>query len=398
MLEASNSSFSTTLPASWFREKAIYDLERRAIFSKRWIIVSHKARFEKPGQYVRYDMAGYPFFIVNDRKGNIKAFLNVCRHRAFPIVHEQQGTASIFSCKYHGWSYGLGGNLAKAPRFEAYPEFDKTQFSLYAVHLHIDDMGFIWVNLDGEERPQISWEEQFLEVDHQTRLECIKMDDYVFAESWSLDACHFNWKTLVENYNECYHCQVAHPGIAPAITKDSKFDVETVRSYVRHLGEDNSVDDIVASPTYMFPNASHTITRHFFYIMSIVPLSSTTSSMRYEIYRNKNSSLETFTKEVEFFKQVEREDKWLGNETQRNLNTDTYVSGPLHPYMEQAVAYFEGLTRQALREHMDKEKEAGREIWPVRRPYKGEQLALDEDFCKEVCSSSTLANGGKEWF
>lgn len=284
--------------------------------------------------------------------------------------------------------------------------------------MHIDVMGFIWINLDSAETPSTSWQEQFLEVDQQERLQCYNMSDYVFAEAWTLDECNFNWKTLVENYNEvrrpvrracfycllilelpqCYHCSVAHPGIAPGITKDSKFDVETVKSYIRHLGEENSVDDIVASPTYMFPNASTTITKHFFYMMSIVPLSATSSSMRYEIYRNKNSSMEDFTSEVEFFKQVEREDKWLGNGTQKNLNTDTYVAGPLHPYMEQAVSYFEGLTRQALREHLDKEKEAGEEIWPARRGYQGKQLALDEAFCREACSSSVKANGGQEWF
>lgn len=102
MIESSNHPFSSTLPASWFRENSIYELERRAIFSTKWILVSHKSRFENPGQYVRYDMAGYPFFIINDRKGNLEAFLNVCRHRAFPIVHKDQGTANILSCKYHG--------------------------------------------------------------------------------------------------------------------------------------------------------------------------------------------------------------------------------------------------------------------------------------------------------
>ena len=120
--------------------------------------------------------------------------------------------------------------------------------------------------------------------------------------------------------------------------------------------------------------------------------------MRYEIYRNKNSSLEDVKQEVDFFKQVEREDKWLGNGAQKNLNTDTYVSGPLHPYMEQAVYYFEGFTRQAVREHLDKEKLVGHEIWPARRAYQNKQLAEDEACCAEVCASAVGANGQKEWF
>src|SRR5690349_13883634 len=92
----------TTLPSSWFRSPDFYQLERRAVFSKTWLIVSHKSQFAEPGQYARYEVAGYPFFIVCDRQGNINAFLNVCRHRAFPIVHQESGKASILACKYHG--------------------------------------------------------------------------------------------------------------------------------------------------------------------------------------------------------------------------------------------------------------------------------------------------------
>ena len=93
-----------TLPSSWYREPAFFELERRAVFSKHWLIISHKAQFTQPGKYVRYEMAGYPFFIIVDRKGNINAFLNVCRHRAYPLTHKDEGQALILACKYHGKS------------------------------------------------------------------------------------------------------------------------------------------------------------------------------------------------------------------------------------------------------------------------------------------------------
>jgi phenylpropionate dioxygenase-like ring-hydroxylating dioxygenase large terminal subunit len=101
-----------------------------------------------------------------------------------------------------GWSYGLGGNLAKAPRFEQIEEFDKSQYSLFKVHLRIDERGFIWVNLDAAETPTISWEEQFEGVDTQPRLQNFDMKDYSYDHTWTMDGCNFNWKTLVENYNE----------------------------------------------------------------------------------------------------------------------------------------------------------------------------------------------------
>lgn len=100
-----------------------------------------------------------------------------------------------------GWSYGIVGNFAKAPRFDQVPEFDKSQYSLYKLHLHIDAGGFIWVNLDAAKTPTISWEEQFGGVDTQQRLQNFDMKDYVYDHTWSMDG-DFNWKTLVENYNE----------------------------------------------------------------------------------------------------------------------------------------------------------------------------------------------------
>ena len=80
--------------------------------------------------------------------------------------------------------------------------FDKKDYSLYKLHLHIDHLGFVWVNLDASPEPSVSWEEQFKEVDTQQRLQRDKMDTYVYDHTWSLDGRNFNWKTLIKNYNE----------------------------------------------------------------------------------------------------------------------------------------------------------------------------------------------------
>jgi nitrite reductase/ring-hydroxylating ferredoxin subunit len=90
------------LPASWYRSSAMYDLERRAIFSKKWIVVSHKARFVQAGDFLRITEAGFTFFLIKDRQGEIRAHHNVCRHRAYPLIEQDSGKLSILSCKYHG--------------------------------------------------------------------------------------------------------------------------------------------------------------------------------------------------------------------------------------------------------------------------------------------------------
>lgn len=99
-----NAQLDGTLPASWYSNKGIYELERRAIFARRWILVTHVLRFKSAGSFAKFTIAGYPFFIIRDREDKLNAFLNVCRHRAFPVVLQDEGQASILACKYHGTS------------------------------------------------------------------------------------------------------------------------------------------------------------------------------------------------------------------------------------------------------------------------------------------------------
>lgn len=97
-----------TLPASWYHSTQLYEAERRAIFSQKWLQITHENRFANPGDFASYDMAGYPFFIIKDRSGGLRAFHNVCRHRGFPVVREKSGKCKkILSCGYHGKFYLL---------------------------------------------------------------------------------------------------------------------------------------------------------------------------------------------------------------------------------------------------------------------------------------------------
>lgn len=252
---------STTrgLPASWYRSKNMYDLERRAVFSKRWLLVTHRLRFPNIGDWVRYKEAGFEFFVVRDRQGEIKAFHNVCRHRAFPIVTEAQGTAKIFSCQYHSWSYGLNGNLAKAPGYQDMDNFDKTTNGLFPVHVHVDDKGFVWVNLQAL-KPEIPWSEDFDGVDIQERFGDFNFEEYRFDHTWNMSG-DYNWKTLAENYNECYHCSTAHPDAA-AVADLSIYSVDTKGGHIQHFAHpkpDQIATGMKIASTFYFPNACMTV-------------------------------------------------------------------------------------------------------------------------------------------
>ena len=199
-------TFPLLLPTTWYNSPDTYELERRAIFSRKWLLTTHKLQLPNTGNYFQSDVTGFPLILCKDREGNINAFHNVCRHRAFPVVTEQKGTARIFSCKYHGWSYGLNGKLAKAPGYQDLAGFDKTQNGLFPIHVHVDEHGFVWLNLDAAESPEFAWEDEFNSLDLRSELQEFNFEGYDFDHSWKTDGA-FNWKILAEHYHKIYQGQ-----------------------------------------------------------------------------------------------------------------------------------------------------------------------------------------------
>jgi phenylpropionate dioxygenase-like ring-hydroxylating dioxygenase large terminal subunit len=245
------------LPAPWYTSQEMYELERRAIFSRKWLLTTHKSRIPNTGDWVRYDVAGYQFVVVRDNKDQIHAFHNICRHRAFPVVTKEEGNSLIFSCKYHGWSYGLNGNLAKAPGYQDLPGFDKSKNNLFPIHVHIDNNGFIFVNLDAGEKPEVPWQQDFEDVDMQPRYEAYDFDNYHYDHSWEMEG-DYNWKILADNYNECYHCKSSHPDI-PKVADLNSYGVKTEGAYIQHFGNptpEQKAKGFNVSATFYFPNAS----------------------------------------------------------------------------------------------------------------------------------------------
>ncbi|GLI79158.1 hypothetical protein PoHVEF18_007486 [Penicillium ochrochloron] len=371
---------SRALSASWYTSPEMFELERRAIFSRKWLLTSHTLRFNKTGDWLRYTIAGFSFILVRDKEGAVNAFHNVCRHRAFPVVTEDGGTSRIFSCKYHGWSYGLNGKLAKAPHYQDLNGFDKSKNGLLPIHVHTDVNGFIWVNLDGSETPEISWEDDFKGIDLQPRFKDFNFEEYTFDHTEKLDG-DFNWKILADNYNESFH------------------SIDTQEGSKIH--DPNTTQGLKSAGTCYFPNASMTVSPNFFFMQRFVPTSATSCSMRYEVYRKKDSSDEGFEKINSIFKQIMSEDKDLCGNAQKNLNSGVFVSGELHPRLEKGSLHFQNVVRDLVTEFHKREEEAGHEIWPSRQTLPSEDKTSqdDIDFCSKLqkagdCSTQVSGDCG----
>ena len=235
----------------------MYQLERRAIFSRRWQLITHQSRLSQVGDYLKFEVAGYEFVLCRDKKGVINGFHNVCRHRAFPVVQEEQGNKRVFACKYHGWSYGLDGTLAKAPKYDELEGFERGVNGLLKVHVRVDGSGFVWVNLDSKETPEVGWEEDFEGVDRQVRYGKFDFGEYELDHEYRVEG-EFNWKVLADNFNECYHCPTAHPDI-PTLADIETHDVEGVKGWIEHQSvptEEQERLGLAIASTYFFPNVS----------------------------------------------------------------------------------------------------------------------------------------------
>ena len=198
-----------TYPWSWYSDPAVLAAERERIFRAAWHYVGHTGRLPEPSSYFACTTGGLPVVVTRDGDDELRAFLNVCRHRGSEVV-AGAGHRETLQCPYHAWTYGLDGELRSAPRAERENGFDASGLGLVA--LSLDRWGpFIFVGSEPESPPPS-------ELLAAVRLPFCP-DGLVFRErvDYSLEA---NWKIVVENYLECYHCGVAHPGFSRLVDVD----------------------------------------------------------------------------------------------------------------------------------------------------------------------------------
>ena len=215
-----------TLPAGLYSDSAILALERERIFKHTWQYACVTAQVAEPGDYFATKAGHIPIVLVRDKEGNLNGFVNVCRHRGH-VVMQGSGHRETLQCPYHAWTYGLDGCLLRAPRSEREPGFDADNYSLFPVQ--VGTWGpFICANVDLEAGPLA----ETLGVLPDTIAETgIDLDSLKFHHrgEYVIEA---NWKIAVENYLECYHCPVAHPGFSSVIDVDPDAYVLESSGYV----------------------------------------------------------------------------------------------------------------------------------------------------------------------
>jgi choline monooxygenase len=196
-----------TIPASWYVDERVAELERQYVFGSTWQVVARIDQTTTPGQFVTTQLVGEPLLIVRAEGDKLSAFFNVCRHHAAAVVTEPEGRASIFRCPYHGWSYGLDGSLKGAPEFEGVCNFDRAQNGLISVRVGIWEH-FVFVNLN----PQCEPLETFLG-GLIARVAPASPKNLHFFER-RVYTLNCNWKVFVDNYLDGgYHVPHLHKAL-----------------------------------------------------------------------------------------------------------------------------------------------------------------------------------------
>ncbi len=236
---------SFTLPSYMYTDPDIFELEKEKIFYKTWQYAAHKSLFSKPGDYQTLRICDQHIFVIMGDDSKLRAFYNVCQHRAHELLPEGSGNvARAIVCPYHAWAFEKSGELRGAPRSENRPSFNKKDFSLKSVKLEMF-LDSAFVNLDPN-APSLSEIAGDLEQDIRARAPFVNELDTsqsrFIADDIGLTNINAGWKVVVDNYVECYHCEHAHKDFCDIISMDT-YKHDAFGLWARQLGEDIKDDN-----------------------------------------------------------------------------------------------------------------------------------------------------------
>jgi len=335
---------SETLAWNGYSDPAALDRERRRIFAAGWQYVGHTAQVERPGDRFAARAGHIPVAVVRDDDGALRAFLNVCRHRGAEVVRES-GNRRTLQCHYHAWTYGLDGSLVAAPRSEREPGFDSSGLSL--VPLRLATMGpLIFVN-PSDDGPALA--EVAAGIPESLAAGGIDLDAVVFDRrlDFSLAA---NWKIVIENYLECYHCPTAHKDFSRAVdVNPDRYELRTAAwSSSQHAQSLNGGGSCQFH--FLWPNTRINV------FPGVVNLSigpalpdgpgRTTGFLDY--FFGAGVTDDEKEELIAFDSQVGAEDRELVESVQRGVESGLIERGRLLPESERLIAHFQSLVREAL--------------------------------------------------
>lgn len=349
-----------TLPAEWYTDLARFRDERTRIFRHTWQFVGYSDQLPEGGSYLSARIGDTPLVITRDQSGALRAFVNVCRHRGSELValgQPESGQAKTLQCAYHAWTYNLDGTLRAAPGAKDEPDFDLRDYALFTVP--IATWGpLIFVNLDPQSAPLT---ETLGALPELARAAGAPLGTMRRRASHRYDIAA-NWKIVVDNYLECYHCPVAHKGFSSLIDTNAYtvqeydwFSVQVGAMKASAQASDNP--DLYAArgevtagfyawlwPNFtlnVYPGHGNVSINHF--IPTAVDRTLVVKDYLFvdEVEADEEGDF------IRFIEQVQVEDVALCESVQRGLATGYFDQGRLMLCQESALHHFQRLVYRA---------------------------------------------------
>jgi choline monooxygenase len=328
-----------TLPSEWYVEPGLLERELELVFDRTWQYAGPVELVAEPGTFLTTRAGRVPIVVTRDEEGELNAFVNVCRHRGAEVARERNGRRRTLQCHYHAWTYGLDGRLRSAPSTKGV-DLDDVALPRVAVGTWGP---LVFVNPDPEAGPLDDALGELPAIVAESGLAFDRVSPRRSA-SYEIEA---NWKLVVDNYLECYHCPVAHPGFSKAFDVDDYTLAEYPTFSVQRTPGREAGEGLYA---YLWPNFTlnvypgpGNVSLNLF-----VPLGPGRTLALYEYFLADEVSDDEADEFAAFVDQVQREDTVLCESVQRGLRSGRLDRGLLVPGREDGLRHFQDLVRRAL--------------------------------------------------
>lgn len=326
---------ASTIPAPWYCDPRIAQLERDSVFASNWQIAGRLDQVKDPGQFFTIDINREPLLVVRSDDGKLRAFYNVCRHHAAAVVPEEKGCAKQFRCPYHGWTYGNDGALKGMVEFEGVCNFNRADNGLVPVRLDAWE-NFLFVNLDGKAMPL----QEFLGK-VPALVAPLKLTEKFHYFDRRIYTLNCNWKVYVDNYLDGgYHVPHAHKGLS-SVVEYTKYTIENFeRACLQSTPLDSSgaLDSSIGSTRqghafylWIYPNFMINAYSGVMDTNLVLPLGVDRCAVIFDYYFADVSpaAAQHHRESIAVSEKVQDEDMAICDSVQRGLASHAYVAGRL---------------------------------------------------------------------
>ena len=323
---------------------AMLAMEQRTVFARSWQLVAHQGLLAEPGDHAVEQIAGVPVLLVRGQDGVLRAFPNVCRHRAGPLALCNGKGAKALHCKYHGWTYTLAGQLRSAPEMQDACDFKVEDIHLPPLRVH-EWQGLVFVAL-GDDVP--AFDEVYAGIAERIAPIDLAAMRYLRRDSYEI-AC--NWKVYIDNFLEGYHLPHVHPGLSRVLDYRA-YDTELFpwhslqSSPLRNSGD--IYGDGEAFYYFIYPNVMLNIMPGRMQTNRILPLGPGRCRVEFDYYYAQDEQAQArIAADQSFSDEVQTEDITICEAVQKGLASGFYTAGRLCPKREGGVWHFQNLLRAA---------------------------------------------------